>query len=158
MLPTHWKPPPSNKFKINIDGAVSGSATYRSGCSQEHPDLKKIKKKNLYLIHIRNTLNHCNTDLFIKKNPIERKPNPRPRANQTHGETVTLLAGAARSVACRPRLVVVARPPLIVACREVLVADRRSVLSCSSARPQGISPSLSLSLSDWNEKYECENV
>ena len=24
---------------------VSGGATYRSGCSQEHPDLKKIKKK-----------------------------------------------------------------------------------------------------------------
>ena len=137
----------------------SGGATYRSGCSQEHPDLKKIfLKKNLYLIHIRNTLNHCNTDLFIKKNTIERKPNPRPRANQTHGETVTSLAGAARSVACRPRLVVVARLPLIVARREGLVADHRSVLSCSSARPQGISPSLPLSLSDWNEKYECENV
>ena len=24
---------------------VPGSATYRSGCSQEHPNLKKIKKK-----------------------------------------------------------------------------------------------------------------
>ena len=37
----------------------SGGATYRSGCSQEHPDLKNFFfKKNLYLIHIRNTLNH----------------------------------------------------------------------------------------------------
>ena len=29
----------------------SGGATYKSGCSQEHPDLKKIikKKKNLFL-------------------------------------------------------------------------------------------------------------
>ena len=39
--------------------SISGGATYRSGCSQEHPDLKK---KNIYiyiyLIHIRNTLNH----------------------------------------------------------------------------------------------------
>ena len=26
-----------------------------------------------------------------KKNPIQRKPNPRRRANQTHGETVTSL-------------------------------------------------------------------
>ena len=110
-----------------------------------HPDLKKIKKKNLYLIHIRNTLNHCNTDLFIKKNPIERKPNPRPRANQTHGETVTSLAGAARSVARRPRLVVVTRPPLVVARPPLVVARRRSQIG---ARPQGISLSLSLSLTE----------
>ena len=67
-----------------------------------------------------------------KKNPIQRKPNPRRRANQTHGETVTSLAGVACSVARRPRLVVVARPPLavarpplVVARREGLVADRR---------------------------------
>ena len=48
----------------------SGGATYRSGCSQEHPDLKKILKKNLYLIHIRNTLNHKirNTLELKKKN------------------------------------------------------------------------------------------
>ena len=56
---------------------------------------------------------YCNTDLFInqkkKKNPIQRKPNPRPRANQTHGETptVTSLAGATRFVARRPCLLVV---------------------------------------------------
>ena len=55
---------------------------------------------------------YYNTGLFInqkKKNPIQRKPNPRPRANQTHGETptVTLLAGAARSVAHRPCLLLV---------------------------------------------------
>ena len=79
---------------------------------------------------------YCNTNLFIKKkkqkNPIQRKPNPRRRANQTHGETVTSLAGVACSVARRPRLVVVARPPLavarpplVVARREGLVADRR---------------------------------
>ena len=74
-----------------------------------------------------------------KKKPIERKPNPRPRANQTHGETVTTLVGAARSVARRPRLVVVARLPLVVARREGLVVDRRSVL--------GLKVSLSLSLS-----------
>ena len=44
-----------------------------------------------------------------KKNPIQRKPNPRPRANQTHGETptVTSLAGATRFVARRPCLLVV---------------------------------------------------
>ena len=65
------------------------------------------------------------------KTPIQRKPNSRPRANQTHGETVTSLAGVACSVARRPRLVVVARPPLavarpplVVARREGLVADR----------------------------------
>ena len=83
-----------------------------------------------------------------KRNQIQSKPNPRPRANQTHGETVTSLAGAARSVARRPRLVVVTRLPLVVARREGLVADRRSVLGYSGARPQGISLSLSLSLSD----------
>ena len=74
---------------------------------------------------------YCNTNLFIKKKkkkkktPIQRKPNPRPKANQTHGETVTSLAGAARSVSRRPRLVVVAHPPLVVARREGLIADRR---------------------------------
>ena len=83
-----------------------------------------------------------------KKNPIQRKPNPRPRANQTLGETVTSLAGTARSVARRPRLVIVARPPLVVTRREGLIVDRRrSVLGCSGARPQGISLSFSLSLS-----------
>ena len=46
----------------------SGDATYRSGYSQEHPDLKKIKKI-LYLSCIRNTLNHKirNTLKFKKK-------------------------------------------------------------------------------------------
>ena len=29
----------------------SGSATYRSGCSQEHPDLKKIKKKIIFKLN-----------------------------------------------------------------------------------------------------------
>ena len=87
---------------------------------------------------------YCNTDLFIKKkNPIQRKPNPRPRANQTHGETstVTSLAGAARFVAHRPCLVVVdsllVRPlsSLVVRARRrsSQIADRRSVLGCSGA-------------------------
>ena len=43
------------------------------------------------------------TCLSKKKKPIQRKPNPRPRANQTHSVTVTSLVGAARSVARRPR-------------------------------------------------------
>ena len=108
---------------------------------------------------------YCNTNLFIKKkkqkNPIQRKPNPRRRANQTHGETVTSLAGAACFVArrprlvviaCLPRLVIVTRPPLVVARREGLVADRRrsqiadrcSAAPVLSVRPQGISLSFSL--------------
>ena len=106
---------------------------------------------------------YCNTNLFIqkKKNPIQRKPNPRPRANQTHGEMINSLhASVARrcsslhaSVARRPRLVVVARPPLLVArrlplviaCHEGLVTNRSRRLGCSSARPrpQGISLSFS---------------
>ena len=55
----HWSPPPKNCYKVNfnttlfdhlgcagIKVVVSGGATYSSGCSQEHPDLKK---KNLYI-------------------------------------------------------------------------------------------------------------
>ena len=44
------------------------SPTYKSGCSQEHTDLKKIKKK-LYLSWIRETLNHKirNALKFLKK-------------------------------------------------------------------------------------------
>ena len=54
--------------------SISGGATYRSGCSQEHPDLKKIKK-NIYLIHIRNTLNHKirNTLNHKTRNTLELK-------------------------------------------------------------------------------------
>ena len=59
-----------------------------------------------------------------KKNPIQSKPNPRPRANQTHGETVMSLTSTARSVARRPHLVVVARSPLVAARRSPLVATR----------------------------------
>ena len=95
---------------------------------------------------------YCNTDLFIKKkkNPIQRKPNPRPRANQTHSETVTSLVGAARSVARRPRLVIVARPPLVVARHKGLVANHRRsqiVDRCSAASVLGLKVFLSLSLS-----------
>ena len=85
-----------------------------------------------------------------KKTPIQRKPNPRPKANQTHGETVTSLAGAARSVSRRPRLVVVAHPPLVVARREGLIADRRKSQiadRCSTASVLGLKVFLSLFLS-----------
>ena len=100
-----------------------------------------------------------------KKNPIQRKPNPRPRANQTHSETVTLLVGAARSVARRPclvivarppRLVVVARPPLVIARREGLVANRRrSQIAdrCSAASVLSLKVFLSLFLSDSHSLY-----
>ena len=87
---------------------------------------------------------------LLKKNPIQRKPNPRSRANQTHDETVTSLAGAARSVVRRPHLVIVTRPPLVVARREGLVADRRrSQIAdrCSAARYFSLFFSLTLSLS-----------
>ena len=72
-----------------------------------------------------------------KKPPIQRKPNPRPRANQTHGETptVTLLTGIARSVARRPCLLVVdlllVRPSssLVARASSQIVVDRRSQIS-----------------------------
>ena len=111
---------------------------------------------------------YCNTYFFIqkkKKNPIQRKPNPRPRANQTHGEAqlapVTTLTGAARSVARRPCLLVVDSSLIhpssslvarassqIVIERRSQIADRCSVAPVLAARPQGISLSLSLSLSE----------
>ena len=112
---------------------------------------------------------YCNTYFFIKKkkkkNPIQRKPNPRPRANQTHGEAqlapVTTLAGTARSVACLPCLLVVDSSLIhpssslvtrassqIVIERRSQIADRCSVAPVLAARPQGISLSLSLSLSE----------
>ena len=89
-----------------------------------------------------------------KKKPIQRKPNPRPRANQTHGETstVTSLAGAARFVARRPCLLVVdsllVRPSSSLAARasSQIVVDCRSVLGYSGAR-RSASRYLSLSLS-----------
>ena len=102
---------------------------------------------------------YCNTDLLIKKkkNPIQSKPNPKPRANQTHGETITSLAGATSSVACRPHLVVVARPPFVIARRLPLIADRSWLLQCSVSRyfslffsltlSQSLTHSLSLSIS-----------
>ena len=65
----------------------SGGATYRSGCSQEHPDLKKKIKKKLYLIHIRNTLNQkIRNTLELKKKKIicstfkpKKKKNPKKK-------------------------------------------------------------------------------
>ena len=105
------------------------------------------------------------TCLSKKKKPIQRKPNPRPRANQTHSETVTSLVGAARSVARRPRLVivarpprlvVVARPPLVIARREGLVANRRrSQIAdrCSAASVLSLKVFLSLFLSDSHSLY-----
>ena len=117
---------------------------------------------------------YYNTDLFIKKkNPIQSKPNPKPRKNQTHGETVTSLAGAARSVARRPRLVIVARPPLVVASSLPLlvirclplVADRRSqiadqsrLLRCSASRYFSLFFSQSLTLSLSHTKMKNMNV
>ena len=102
---------------------------------------------------------YCNTNLFInkKKNPIQRKPNPKPRANQTQGETLTVtsLAGAARSVARRPCLLVVdsllVRPlsSLVARASSQIVVDHRSVLGCSGARRSAsryFSLTLSLSL------------
>ena len=155
-----------------------------------HPPKKKKKKKTQYRANQKSIHGHvvgrenqiqsiqskskpnpitqyCNTDLFIKKkkNPIQRKPNPRPRANQTHSETVTSLVGAARSVARRPclvivarppRLVVVARPPLVIARREGLVANRRrSQIAdrCSAASVLSLKVFLSLFLSDSHSLY-----
>ena len=88
-------------FPIILKGSVSGGATYKSGCSQEHPDLKKIKKKKLYLIHIRNTLNHKirntlnhkirNTLKLKKKLKIKKKfvTKPSPRQAQQITEVPT---------------------------------------------------------------------
>ena len=91
------------------------------------------------------------------KTPIQRKPNSRPKANQTQGETVTSLAGATRSIARHPRLVVITRlplmvthPPLVVARREGLVADRRKsqiTNRCSASRYFSHFFSLTLTLS-----------
>ena len=58
----------------------SGGATYRSGCSQEHPDLKKIKRKKIYFKlnqehpqhKIRNTLK-LKKNLFVKLSSKKKK-------------------------------------------------------------------------------------
>ena len=88
---------------------------------------------------------YYNTDLFIKKkNPIQSKPNPKPRKNQTHGETVTSLAGAARSVARRHRSFAPRhRSSQGPRCKSSQIADR-----CSATPVLGLKVFLSLFLSD----------
>ena len=136
-----------------MDSHPKKKKEYKANQKSNHGHVVGRDQYSLYSIQSKSKPNpitqHYNTEVFIKKkkkkrNQIQSKPNPRPRANQTHGETVTSLAGAARSVARRSRLVVIARSPLVVARRFPIVADRSHYLSCSGARPQGISLSFSL--------------
>ena len=150
-MDSHPKKKKKNQYKAN-QKSINGHVVGRENQIQSIQSKSKPNPITQYY----------NTGLFInqkKKNPIQRKPNPRPRANQTHGETITSLAGTARSVARLPCLLVVdsslIHPSLslvarassqIVIERRSQIADRCSVAPVLAARPQGISLSLSLSL------------
>ena len=148
-MDSHPKKKKKNQYRAN-QKSIHGHVVGRENQIQS---IQSKRKPN----HI---TQYYNTNLYIqkkKKNPIQSKPNPKPRANQTHGETITSLAGATSSVACRPHLVVVARPPFVIARRLPLIADRSWLLQCSVSRyfslffsltlSQSLTHSLSLSIS-----------
>ena len=98
---------------------------------------------------------YCNTDFLIiikkKKTPIQRKPNPKPRANQTHSETVSSLRRSSSSSSCSstPRRRLLRGPHRRSQIVDGLAVSATSVLGLGLKvfLSQSLTLSLSLSLS-----------
>ena len=108
---------------------------YKANQKSNHGHVVGKDQYSLYSIQSKSKPNpitqYCNTDLFIKKkkNPIQRKPNPRPRANQTHGGAATAcrrssLRDLRRSSSSSSR-----RRSLARCCHSSLARHRRSSLA-----------------------------
>ena len=83
-----------------MDSHPKKKKKYRANQKSNHGHVVGRDQYNLYSIQSKSKPNpitqHCNTEVFIekkkkkpnteqKRNQIQSKPNPRPRANQTHG-------------------------------------------------------------------------